>query len=977
MNQEIGDEIKMIKTTFSETPSIVIHEHYSEDSENIKTIEGFTRWSLIKEHFQKYFPVDLNNFKAKRVKDTQDMYYPLIKNLNVNFIPSTSSNMFTYSRHWSLWFQNPYFHIYIIETKNYNDILKKKITDWMKDMKEKHYHFIILCLPSPGSIKKLSLLTQKPYIIDKVFDSIKKDFGNDERIIRLGQNETLQGLQSSDINDIIYRITDEVLHEFVKRKKRIEREIRKFEDNKTLPGWNYYHYFMLKETLAINFQIIGLYRVAINIYKDVLKFKKNERIESSKFINQECMNNIFDIHEKNFRSLLYNSSITEFEFQNYCFSRIVTLMFKQKTPEESAELSLEFIPNMCNQLKKEIKENSFFIYSWAYCTTMNIVDECRKNAFETLFLEKYFRTLGDLYSYAKYTLKMSKLTYQDIKNLKLTNSEESLIKIITNEKEYDKLFLEISSAASGGYSSGKRTRFLNRTNSEISSIRLKEEKYDEVIGLLKNQVQFYIKEDWDILIIDALKKLSIAQFNEGLLNDYIFSCIQLLIKNYKIEKEKLKKSIQSLNEKLELNISNQLFNLEFPIHQYDLKYSDFLNLSLNFNSKFLNDLPLDFILIFNNDLSIEKSNLYLDKNRILLDKKFNEIGSFQLKKIIYKYQILELIENRNDLIINVQEIHPIIDISILSDILLLNRNYVIPVRFSVKGILFGYKISITSKSGLELSDNEYEFNNFIENKPFTVKMNVKSEGMKNVKHQLNVSLTILTKTKGNFKIEKTFYLDFYMPFTYLTNLKFTNDKTIIQFILNSNLPFNMSILQSKMNENQEKDTNQKVILPKESISYFYVLNSNLKSCSLHLTCKIGLQNYNFKINHQWENPNILFNIKSLINQENIIQGKIYHLDYEIYSLNEKDIIYEIESNDQWMIQGHLKKKLLLQSNETKKISLLLSPLVCGYLSLPKMNLISIDSQQIHYDTNRILVLSDSSSPSIVGLSRIENLLKKE
>jgi YesN/AraC family two-component response regulator len=161
-------------------------------------------------------------------------------------------SLYVPSRHFSVAYQNPYYHVFLIDAKVYNDVLKKKIADFIQEMKEKHYHYLLLCIPSTSSVKK-STIIGKPYVVDKVYDGIKKDFSD---AIRLTTSENLMTLSAGDLGDVAHRVTDEVMHEFVKRKKRFEREAKQSEETKNLVGWNYHHYFLHKEMLLSIFNVL-------------------------------------------------------------------------------------------------------------------------------------------------------------------------------------------------------------------------------------------------------------------------------------------------------------------------------------------------------------------------------------------------------------------------------------------------------------------------------------------------------------------------------------------------------------------------------------------------------------------------------------------------------------------------------------------------------------------------------------------------
>lgn len=114
---------------------------------------------------------------------------------------------------------------------------------------------------------------------------------------------------------------------------------------------------------------------------------------------------------------------------------------------------------------------------------------------------------------------------------------EDLLKTLKDNDSFNKLSLEISMAACRGYSTGKRQRFLNFMIRYITEIRMSfskassemqtKDNEEDVMAMLKDQVQYYRKEKWEALELDALKRLSRLQLQNQMLGDYVASVIQM------------------------------------------------------------------------------------------------------------------------------------------------------------------------------------------------------------------------------------------------------------------------------------------------------------------------------------------------------------------------------------------------------------------------------------------------------------------
>lgn len=73
------------------------------------------------------------------------------------------------------------------------------------------------------------------------------------------------------------RTVEGTLIEFSKRCNKYEMEIKKMEEVKHLPGWNYRHYFVLKEGLAFTLEQFGLTVNALSTYNELKSFMVNQK----------------------------------------------------------------------------------------------------------------------------------------------------------------------------------------------------------------------------------------------------------------------------------------------------------------------------------------------------------------------------------------------------------------------------------------------------------------------------------------------------------------------------------------------------------------------------------------------------------------------------------------------------------------------------------------------------------------------------
>ncbi|KAF1982161.1 hypothetical protein K402DRAFT_424748 [Aulographum hederae CBS 113979] len=152
-------------------------------------------------------------------------------------------------------------------------------------------------------------------------------------------------------NDLISKLKTLILLSFDQRVSQYEEDIREKDSQRSLPGWNFCTFFVLKEGLARGFESVGLVEDALVGYdelsigldtivreqaegaseghggsflehtedlKDLLK-ATSEEDHPSKPINDT---------KKNYRELILSNNISIFDFRCYIFSRQMTLLLR-------------------------------------------------------------------------------------------------------------------------------------------------------------------------------------------------------------------------------------------------------------------------------------------------------------------------------------------------------------------------------------------------------------------------------------------------------------------------------------------------------------------------------------------------------------------------------------------------------------------------------------------------------------------------
>ncbi|KAF0981859.1 hypothetical protein FDP41_011720 [Naegleria fowleri] len=395
------------------------------------------------------------------VPTTMNLYIPIINQYRVDFYTSNDSRIKDCnSRHWSAWYRNPYFHLFIVQTEDldiYKNHIKPKLRKWVDYMIEREYEYLICYVSSSTSsgdlFKKFSLF-------GKVYDKLKSDFAKPtlstgttsssvitssvgSRVIKLGLQHALSGNNkgtqddsmvstgstSAAVKEMYQRIHEGILNEFTRRSAKYEDETKKTEQNMNLPGWQFSQYFIQKEGLSFLLEQFGLFVNSLGIYNQILGFASSERnlINYTNFLNASNLKitNILDDLYENFREEIRSSRISEFEFLNYVFSRQMHLYLKLNSPDQVARLGALHVTSMLRRLEQELLGNTdreakkwtneqlyyyMYMHAWAYSSAFCISEECSKylnsNDMKDEAKRNLYRLCGDIYLYCRYEFQL-------------------------------------------------------------------------------------------------------------------------------------------------------------------------------------------------------------------------------------------------------------------------------------------------------------------------------------------------------------------------------------------------------------------------------------------------------------------------------------------------------------------------------------------------------------------------------------------
>ncbi|KAL4915101.1 trafficking protein particle complex subunit 10 [Aspergillus aurantiobrunneus] len=318
--------------------------------------------------------------------------------------------------------QTPYLKIYILrcdDNDTYKNSARKALREWIKmhgssstssasaTSQEKHdaFEWLILHVIQDGDgTEKVAPTSKWGRTTTTVLEKVKADFNGSsksaiDRVAQLRLPKPGSSQKSPElpdqIEDFVEKVKNGILASFDLRVAQYEEDIKEKDSQRSLPGWNFCTFFILKEGLARGFENVGLFEDALVGYDELavgLDAAIQEQLEGSgeqhgsAFLthsqdwrerakaaldarkdtknpdgDDEEVAPIPDIDpadfpidpaKKSYRDMILSSNISVFDFRTYVFSRQLTLLLRASRAPLLVTEELDVTEKPGNEKKK-------------------------------------------------------------------------------------------------------------------------------------------------------------------------------------------------------------------------------------------------------------------------------------------------------------------------------------------------------------------------------------------------------------------------------------------------------------------------------------------------------------------------------------------------------------------------------------------------------------------------------------------------
>lgn len=411
---------------------------------------------------------------------------------------------------------SPYLKLMLVkcDTDTYKSSVRKMIREWIKSV-------INLRTPTEWLIVYYSPTSSKK---KSVYDKIRADFNS-------GQNRDRCVLISPEGNDleiwsdVLTKMKDGILAGFSERVKAYQQELEKFSEKREVAGWNVGMFFVMKESLALSFENMGLFSDALQIYDELdTDMSANNSGHFSLMGFDECKPTpslSLDItkNTKDYRHEIAASNISLFEFYSYLMHRQSVLLLREARVSTSESISSLKISELYNRLRaftlamanklESGTSNVFAVVEWSFALISEYLEvtgslqgpEVSQGRGDMILLcRKDLETLASAKGWNKSIFTDVDLGSPSEKvpsDYKPSNT--ILAEALSSEKSFFEMYTKLTKAAIEQFTLAKGRHVLMQLNVDLANIDFQAGNYESALQRIQNLPQEFYEEGWALL----------------------------------------------------------------------------------------------------------------------------------------------------------------------------------------------------------------------------------------------------------------------------------------------------------------------------------------------------------------------------------------------------------------------------------------------------------------------------------------------
>ena len=406
-----------------------------------------------------------------------------------------------------------------------------------------------------------------------VLDKIRSDFnqGKRDRVAAVRLLPVSEDTDESAYTDFFAKLVDSVLAAYGDMVVEVQKDIKFLDSQRSLPGFNFFNFFLLKERLALSFESLTFYEDALVQYDELdavftqcadSTLQRNVLPWSENFGARDTMDdsaNILSPDKKSYQEAITQNSISIFDFRSYLFARQIRLLTLLNRPMEICYRAKQFMTSMVRSLRRHQDAlKPFFVESWIYSACLAVLRHCDDVSIDgSSETARYHSIRGELMHDARKQLDklglalgympnkpahLFKATNPTLPELKITNQD--LLQALTSLDNFATLYETMTIEARQSFKICGSHRINRLLFGDLADLCFYREKWKEAQAYYENMLNWtvdptnanapalsmiYWQSGWTYVEVNALTRLARCFKEMGLKREYLKACWTILI----------------------------------------------------------------------------------------------------------------------------------------------------------------------------------------------------------------------------------------------------------------------------------------------------------------------------------------------------------------------------------------------------------------------------------------------------------------
>ncbi|KAI3629595.1 hypothetical protein MIR68_012369, partial [Amoeboaphelidium protococcarum] len=310
--------------------------------------------------------------------------------------------------------------VYLLVIKCNDEAELKQLKSKCKQLQDSNRRFLLLTFNSSST----------------VVDKLKSEF----------KSRNVVSLDQDGVEEVITRLTDVALQAASLKINQLSEDVKRLDQSRSLPGFNYLNFFLVKEQLASVYEALSLYNESLLLYQeldhlfiqtmDSTLVQITDGSQSQQLItwsanvgggdHTDDSSSIFAFDKKSYHDLIRSNSISIFDFWSYLFARQIYLILRHNEQKDSLKIQYNllieimlrsklFIIHLSRRLRRH-QDNlrPHFVESWKYSAFHDVL-----NLISSLMDQGYHTFSGVSYSTGEIKVDGSPAEVKRFKELKV------------------------------------------------------------------------------------------------------------------------------------------------------------------------------------------------------------------------------------------------------------------------------------------------------------------------------------------------------------------------------------------------------------------------------------------------------------------------------------------------------------------------------------------------------------------------------